>query len=256
VDSTPLSPEGEPNKLGEWYNNVHGPNYDKAFNQLDRAIQQTWRQLEAVIRPYAEFMKRYQMPNQPAKGLLHEDPGSIAIFAEALRHVFGNEVWDDSAEDTARRLLKSWHAFAPQEDPDFEFTVFDSNGINQMIIVRDIEFASLCAHHLMPFSGLCHIAYLPNKKQAGLSKFPRLVDYWATRPSVQENLTKAIADDIKGRLEAQGVAVVIESRHSCMSCRGIKARNASMITSEMRGSFLTGGTARDEFLALIARPRV
>lgn len=220
---------------------MHDTNKPSSFSELEESLKSMCDVLVSTTKP---------------RPFLHEDTTTIELVAGMLRYIFGDEVWDDSPEDTARRVLKTWLGFAPQAEPDFEFTVFDSDGINQMIIVRDIEFSSLCAHHLLPFSGLCHIGYLPNKKQAGLSKFPRLVEFHANRPHVQETLTRNIATDVKNRLEAQGVAVMIESRHTCMSCRGIRARNASMITSEMRGTFLTGTAARDEFLALIGRERV
>jgi GTP cyclohydrolase I len=184
---------------------------------------------------------------------------------KALQLTFPNEVWDDSAEETARRVVKFWREFSPEKavitdfasTPSedllpFNFTTFKAE-YNQMIVVRDIEFSSLCAHHLLPFYGSAHIAYIPNELQVGLSKIPRLVKFLADRPQVQENLTGQLATYLKRLLKCHGVMVVIESRHTCMSCRGVRAHSASMVTSDLRGVFLTNQAAREEFLSLINR---
>lgn len=172
------------------------------------------------------------------------------LIEVALGRIFPDTVWDDSAADTARRVAKYWRELYPKSELDFEFTTFEAVA-NQMIIVRDIEFASACAHHLLPFYGKAHVAYLPNKLQVGLSKIPRLVNFWAQRPQVQEALTNQIAHDLKDRLQAQGVAVVIEGVHTCQTCRGVRNHNGKMVTSDMRGTFLTADSARMEFLSLI-----
>ncbi len=174
-------------------------------------------------------------------------------LAQLLDEIFPGTVWDDSVYKTAGRVLRAWAEFVPQENPPFNFTTFDSGGINQLISVKDIEFSSMCAHHLLPFYGVAHVGYLPNKLMVGLSKIPRLVDWMAMRPCTQEALTARIASWLKNELQAQGVAVVIESRHTCMACRGVRKHNASMVTSEMRGSFLTSGDARQEFLRVIGK---
>jgi GTP cyclohydrolase I len=173
-------------------------------------------------------------------------------LAGLLREMFGVDVWDDSPEDTARRILGYWSEYAPKDELDFNFTIFPST-VNQLIIAKDIEFSSLCAHHLLPFSGVAHIGYLPNRKMVGLSKMPRLVDFWARRPCTQEDLTSRIASDLKHRLEALGVAVIIESRHTCMACRGVRKHNGLMVTSEMRGNFLSNPYARSEFMGLVGK---
>jgi GTP cyclohydrolase I len=172
-----------------------------------------------------------------------------------LEDVFGTDVWDDSPEDTVRRLLKFWREFKPVAEPDFNFTTFPAT-VNQLIICQDIEFASLCSHHLAPFYGKAHIGYIPNKKQVGLSKLPRTVEHFARRPQVQEQLTEQIATFVKDQLECHGVMVVIEARHTCMSCRGVRTHNGVMRTSETRGVFMSSDAARAEFLTLIGRPTV
>jgi GTP cyclohydrolase IA len=180
----------------------------------------------------------------------------LDALSEILFQAFGDSVeWDDGIKATAKRVFRFWVEYRPDEVLDFDFTTFPAVA-NHMIIVPHIEFSSICAHHLLPFYGEAYVGYLPNTRMVGLSKIPRLVDYWAKRPQTQERLADQIATDLKDRLEAQGVAVVIEARHTCMSCRGVRKHNASMITSEMRGSFLTSGAAREEFMDLIKRDRL
>lgn len=183
-------------------------------------------------------------------------PQTQELLATLLSGVFGQHfAWDDGVEETARRVAKFWQEYVPAQEIDFNFTTFPST-VNQLIIVKDVEFSSICAHHLLPFYGTANVGYIPNQFMVGLSKIPRLVDYWARRPSTQETLTANIASDLKHRLEAMGVAVMIESRHTCMACRGVRKHNGAMITSEMRGVFLTAEAARHEFLALVGRDRI
>ena len=173
-------------------------------------------------------------------------------MTDILLRIFGDEVWDDDAANTAKRWLKAMQEFTPQKTMPFNLTVFPAQ-VSQLITVCGIEFSSLCAHHLFPFTGVCHVGYIPNKKQVGLSKIPRLVHWFATRPQSQEKLTSDIATFLKHELEAMGVAVVIEATHTCMSARGVREHNGVMRTSDMKGLFLTASEARSEFLALIAR---
>lgn len=121
----------------------------------------------------------------------------------------------------------------------------------EMVIVRDIELYSLCEHHLLPFLGKCHVAYLPNGKVLGLSKIPRIVDMYARRLQIQENLTKQIGECIQQVTNAKGVAVVIEAKHLCAMMRGVEKQNSSMITSMMLGHFRDDPRTRQEFLDLI-----
>jgi GTP cyclohydrolase I len=192
---------------------------------------------------------------EPVNTQKFDTTNSELMLESIFNHVFGRACWDDSSADTARRVLKFWKEFTPAEEPDFSFTTFKATA-NQLIVVRDIEFSSLCAHHLLPFYGTAYVGYVPNKLMVGLSKIPRLVDFWAHRPCTQEALTANIAKDLKDRLEAHGVAVVIESRHTCMACRGVRKHNGSMITSEQRGNFMSSSALRAEFLSLIGRDRL
>ncbi|AVI63337.1 GTP cyclohydrolase I FolE [Halomonas sp. GFAJ-1] len=129
--------------------------------------------------------------------------------------------------------------------------VFESQ-TDEMVLVKDIELYSMCEHHLLPFIGKCHIAYLPNGKVLGLSKFARIVDMFARRMQIQENLTREIAETVQQVTHARGVAVVIEARHLCMMMRGVEKQNSSMTSSVMLGGFRANQATRQEFLTLIS----
>jgi len=124
---------------------------------------------------------------------------------------------------------------------------------DEMVLVRDIEFYSLCEHHMLPFIGRAHVAYIPAGKVIGLSKIPRIVDMYARRLQVQERMTRQIADFVQQTLEPQGVAVVVEAMHLCSMMRGVKKHNARMTTSAMHGSFRANLATRQEFLNNISR---
>ena len=124
----------------------------------------------------------------------------------------------------------------------------------EMVIVKDIDFYSLCEHHLLPFFGRCHVAYIPREKVVGLSKIPRLVEVFSRRLQVQERLTNQIAETIREKIDPLGVGVVMEATHLCMSMRGVEKQNSFAITSAMLGSFRTDARTRSEFLTLIRKP--
>jgi GTP cyclohydrolase IA len=122
---------------------------------------------------------------------------------------------------------------------------------SEMVIVKDIDFYSLCEHHLLPFFGKCHVAYIPSTKVIGLSKIPRMVDVFARRLQVQERLTNQIADTIRDKIAPLGVAVVMEATHLCMAMRGVEKQNSFCVTSAMHGAFRDSSRTRMEFLELI-----
>jgi len=124
---------------------------------------------------------------------------------------------------------------------------------DEMVIVKDIDFFSMCEHHMLPFFGKCHVGYLPNKKVVGLSKIPRVVDAFSRRLQVQERLTTQIAETLKQKLNAHGVGVVMEAQHLCMMMRGVEKQNTIAVTSSMLGAFRTQQQTRAEFLKLISR---
>jgi GTP cyclohydrolase I len=159
--------------------------------------------------------------------------------------------------DTPRRVEKSLRFLTSGYTADVDavlnnalFTV----DYNEMVIVKDIDFYSLCEHHLLPFFGRCHIAYIPKGKVIGLSKIPRLVEVFARRLQIQERMTSQIADTIRAKIEPLGVAVVIEATHLCMAMRGVEKQNSFAITSAMLGGFQNDARTRAEFLELIRRP--
>ncbi len=127
---------------------------------------------------------------------------------------------------------------------------------NEMVIVKDIDFYSLCEHHLLPFFGRCHVAYLPQGRVIGLSKIPRLVEIFARRLQIQERLTSQIAETIRSKVQPLGVAVVMEAAHLCMSMRGVEKQNSVAVTSAMLGVFRDDARTRMEFLELIRRPEL
>lgn len=122
---------------------------------------------------------------------------------------------------------------------------------DDMVVVKDIEFYSMCEHHMLPFFGKVHVAYIPNGKIVGLSKIPRLVDMFAQRLQVQERMTTQIAEALEEALSPQGVAVVVEGSHLCMLMRGVQKQNATMVTSHVKGAFRTDRATRQEFMALV-----
>ncbi|SEM96718.1 GTP cyclohydrolase I FolE [Halomonas caseinilytica] len=128
--------------------------------------------------------------------------------------------------------------------------VFESD-TDEMVLIKDIELYSICEHHLLPFTGKCHIAYMPRGKVLGLSKFARIVDMYARRMQIQENLTRQIAEAVQQVTDARGVAVVIEAHHLCMMMRGVEKQNSSMTSSVMLGAFRESQSTRQEFLTLV-----
>jgi GTP cyclohydrolase IA len=157
----------------------------------------------------------------------------------------------ERVEKALRFLTRGYH-----QDPDqvLNHALFTVE-YNEMVIIRDIDVFSLCEHHLLPFYGKAHVAYIPNGKVVGLSKIPRLVDMFARRLQVQERLTVEIAEMIERKLEPQGVGVVIEAMHFCMMMRGVEKQNSVAVTSCMKGAFRDHLPTREEFLSLIKMKR-
>jgi GTP cyclohydrolase IA len=179
---------------------------------------------------------------------------------EAVRDVLASVGEDPTREglrDTPTRVGRMYDELLAgyQMDPKalVNGALFDVD-YDEMVVVRDIEFASLCEHHLLPFLGHAHIAYIPRARILGLSKIPRVVDMFARRLQVQERMTRQIADFLMGVLNPQGVAVVLEAIHLCSMIRGVKKANARMVTSAMCGVFKRDPRTRAEFLEHIHRP--
>lgn len=175
-----------------------------------------------------------------------------AIAADLLQEIFSDQDWGlDHVKKTPERYVKALRELAASEP--FEFTTFkNQNHLNEMVLVRDIKFHSLCAHHILPFIGIAHIAYIPGERIAGLSKLARTVKHLQSGLWVQEELTDAIAQFLVNHLQPQGVAVVMQAEHLCMTLRGVQAPGTMTTTSKMTGVFADHSRlARQEFLALI-----
>ncbi|MGE3856081.1 MAG: GTP cyclohydrolase I FolE [Dehalococcoidia bacterium] len=157
--------------------------------------------------------------------------------------------------DTPRRITDMYLELfgGLHEDPAGQLAVQFEEGHDEMVILKDIPFYSMCEHHFLPFHGTAHVGYLPDGRIVGLSKIARAVEIYARRPQVQERLTGQIADAIEGALGAKGVGVVIEAEHLCMTARGVRKPGALMVTSAMRGRFRETENTRQEFLRLIGR---
>jgi len=159
--------------------------------------------------------------------------------------------------DTPKRVEKSLRfltsGYSADVDAVLNNALFNVD-YNEMVIVKDIDFYSLCEHHLLPFFGKCHVAYIPQERVIGLSKIPRLVEIFARRLQVQERLTNQIAETLREKIRPLGVAVVMEASHLCMSMRGVEKQNSVAVTSAMLGVFQHDARTRMEFLDLIKRP--
>ena len=186
------------------------------------------------------------------------DNTAIVKAAEAFQNllgVLGEDPERDGLQETPFRFIKALaeHTTGYREDPAQHLTKTFDVDHNDIVLVKDIPFNSLCEHHLAPFAGKVHIAYIPSDKITGLSKFGRTVEGYAKRLQVQERLTQQIADAIQETLNPQAVAVIIEAEHTCMSGRGIKKHGATTVTSIMRGLFKENATARGEVLSLLGK---
>jgi GTP cyclohydrolase IA len=169
----------------------------------------------------------------------------------------GEDPLREGLRDTPKRVEKSLKFLTSGYQADIDEVINNalfSVDYSEMVIVKDIDFYSLCEHHLLPFFGKCHIAYIPQKKVIGLSKIPRLVDVFARRLQVQERLTHQVAEVIEQKIAPLGVAVVMEGTHLCMAMRGVEKQNSLAITSAMLGAFRDNARTRSEFLELIRRP--
>jgi GTP cyclohydrolase I len=173
-----------------------------------------------------------------------------------LLRALGEQPERKGLTETPRRVARMYTELLSGYNADLEKIVNDALfniSYDEMVIVRDIEFYSLCEHHMLPFMGRAHVAYMPAGKVIGLSKIPRIVDVFARRLQVQERMTRQIADTLEQLLEPQGVAVVVEGLHLCTMMRGVKKHDARLTTSAMHGSFRTNPATRQEFLDNISR---
>jgi GTP cyclohydrolase I len=193
-----------------------------------------------------------------AERVSHPEEDPIAPMVQALLREIGEEPTRDGLEQTPSRVAKAFRFFTQgyQQSPQevLSEALFDVS-YDEMVLVKDIEFYSLCEHHMLPFFGRAHVAYIPNGKVLGLSKVARLVEIFARRLQVQERLTVEVAETIEKELRPRGVAVVIEAIHLCMMMRGVQQQNSFAITSSLRGVFQSDSKTRSEFMELIRHQR-
>ncbi|BCG64174.1 MAG: GTP cyclohydrolase IA [Methyloprofundus sp.] len=177
-------------------------------------------------------------------------------YFSKIIEAIGEDVTREGLVDTPKRAAKAFkflnNGYEKNLEEVLNGAIFEAD-TEDMVIVKDIELYSLCEHHLLPFVGKCHIAYLPDGHVLGLSKLARIVDMYARRLQIQERLTKQIADAVDEAIGAKGVAVVIEAKHMCMMMRGVEKQNSVMTTSVMTGIFREDMSTRSEFLSLINR---
>ena len=193
------------------------------------------------------------MPTEDTKHKVDLD-----VIKKAVRDILvavGEDPDRPGLTETPRRVAKMYEEmFAGlHTDPARHLEVVFPESYDEMVLVRDIPFTSMCEHHLLPFSGVAHVAYIPNGKVTGLSKIARVVDEVSRRPQVQERMTETIAELVDNHLNTTGVAVVISAEHSCMSIRGIKKPGSTTVTSALRGLFKTSQSTRAEFMSLIQK---
>jgi GTP cyclohydrolase I len=198
--------------------------------------------------------------DDPTHFALTVDPPNHTQIAAGVRMILeaiGEDPNREGLRDTADRVARMYTEVfrGLREDPRDHLTVLFDEQHDEMVLVKDIPFYSMCEHHLLPFHGKAHVAYLPCGKVLGLSKIARVVEAFALRPQVQERLTSQIADLLMTELDAHGVAVVMEAYHTCMTMRGVKKPGSSAITSAMRGAFKSDQATRSEFMSLIFHSR-
>ena len=179
---------------------------------------------------------------------------SLEAHVRAILEALGEDPDREGLEKTPTRVAKAWTFLTGgyREDPDkiINGALFNED-YQEMIVEKDIDFYSLCEHHLLPFHGKAHVAYIPRKKIVGVSKLARLVDAYARRLQVQERLTNQIAHTIMDRINPLGAAVVMEAEHMCMRMRGVQKQNSTIVTSALLGAFRTEEKTRAEFMTLI-----
>lgn len=189
----------------------------------------------------------------------NHQPVDLATIRSAVRQILravGEDPDREGLLETPRRVAKMYEEmFAGLHlDPGRHLDVTFAENYDEIVLVRDIEFTSMCEHHLLPFRGVAHVAYIPNGRVTGLSKLARVVEEVARRPQVQERMTKTIADLIEERLGTSAVGVIVKAEHSCMAMRGVRKQGSMTVTSAMRGAFRRDVASRAELMSLINSP--
>ena len=182
----------------------------------------------------------------PKESLMELEPTNSQVLEiivkpriRSLLLAIGEDPDREGLRDTPKRVAKSYLEIygGYKVDVDSVLTTFKNEGYNEMVTLKDIEFYSTCEHHLLPFTGKAHISYIPDKEIVGLSKLARVLDIYAKRLQVQERLTTQVADILNDKLKPKGVAVMLEAKHYCMLCRGVKKQNSVMVTTALKGVY-------------------
>ena len=178
---------------------------------------------------------------------------SITQFFVDLCDLVGEDSEREGIKETPKRVVKAYGELLSgyNINPKSLFKTFDAEQCDQMVLLKDIEMYSLCEHHLLPFSGKAHVAYIPNKRVIGVSKLARLVDCYSKRFQIQERIGDQVTDSLMKNLEPKGAACIIEAQHLCMRMRGVGKQNSVMVTSSLRGVFIEEESARQELMKLI-----
>lgn len=212
--------------------------------------------MEHVV-PVAETTSRAldkdanSIPNADEERIIERMAGHVAALMRELNLDLADPNFNETPQRVAKMYMEMFHGLREGSEP--RITTFPNEGdYHHMVIEREIPFYSMCAHHFVPFYGHANIAYIPKSTIVGLSKLPRILEFYAKRPQLQERLTEQVAEFLWSKLEPQGVMVVIEARHLCVEMRGVKKPGALTTTSALRGCF-ADRMVRDEFLALLRR---
>ncbi len=189
------------------------------------------------------------------EGTPEDSTASIEDAVVRLLQYMGEDPSREGLKDTPRRVIKSYdHLFSGyKKDPADLFTTFSADGYDEMVVLRDIELYSMCEHHMLPFIGKAHVAYIPDKKIIGISKLARLVEVFARRLQIQERIGAQVTGALMQYLEPKGAACIIEAQHLCMKMRGVEKQNSVMTTSSLTGIFLEKQAAREELMRLVMR---
>ena len=184
----------------------------------------------------------------------HQMQEGMELIAKQL-HLIGEDPDREGLKDTPRRVIKMWDEIFSGYDkmPEDVLTTFTDPNADQLILLKDIELYSMCEHHMLPFFGKAHVAYIPNSRGTiiGISKLARLVEIYARRLQIQERIGNQVTSALEQYLQVQGAACIIEAQHLCMKMRGVEKQNSIMVTSSMKGVFFRNPTARAELMAMI-----
>lgn len=222
---------------------------------LDVTSQDRRMESRTNVRRGFDAKQQANSPVAEAGEISNVDLESIKQAVRTILRAVGEDPDRDGLLETPRRVAKMYAEMFSglHTDPGRHLEVTFPEEYDELVLVRDIPFTSMCEHHLLPFTGIAHVGYIPKGRVTGLSKLARVVEEVARRPQVQERMTQTIAELIESRLGSSGVAVVVQAEHSCMSIRGVKKHGSSTITSALRGIFKSNQSSRAEVMSLIGQ---